>query len=138
MSDVTPEQFEHMQKAIYAAGTLLPGVFFCIHASVLTLLLQITPVVCHRSVILGMSVFVLLWFVASTLAACLVCEASSFWRILEPACAIMQPAFWTAFASVNIAVEIALFCLAVYIVLPLNMKRSGKNIVIIGFASRIL
>ncbi|KAK7957122.1 Satratoxin biosynthesis SC1 cluster protein 4 [Apiospora aurea] len=135
--EMTLQQLESLQKAVYSAGIMLVLISVCAQASVLVFLHDITRDRFHKRLIYAIASFITLFFTSSFFVAAFPCRRPHVWQVLGAQC-IDQISFLEAFSTASIVVESALIALPVYMVYHLRLKRSEKATAISCFAARLV
>ncbi|MCJ1246644.1 hypothetical protein MMC30_003853 [Trapelia coarctata] len=135
--DQTPPQLTAFEKSTYAGDLLFVLSLMLSKVSILVFLKSLTPVEAHVRYIYGLGALIVVWSVISLLAAAFQCSLPKVWATLSPQC-FNQRAFWTYFGISNIATELLLIILPIFIIAPINASISRKLLIISCFSARIV
>ncbi|CAF9920580.1 MAG: hypothetical protein HETSPECPRED_004291 [Heterodermia speciosa] len=125
-----------VQKVIYAADIFFLITMWCSKCSVALTFIRLTPQKKHKTVARGIMVATTVWLVLSIFLIALRCDLSQPWIFIGTKCQDLVTR-WRIINSMDIALEVALFVMAILLVKNLQMELKRKIFVVTAFGLRL-
>ena len=141
-----------MKQVIYAADIFFLITMWCSKCSVALTFIRLTPQKKHKTVARGIMVATTVWLVLSIFLIALRCDLSQPWIFIGTKCQDLVRRFferggqelmraqvtrWRIINSMDIALEVALFVMAILLVKNLQMELKRKIFVVTAFGLRL-
>ncbi|KAF2686399.1 hypothetical protein K458DRAFT_430231 [Lentithecium fluviatile CBS 122367] len=127
---------DRIGKEDFTSQILYIVTLFFSKCAVLFLYLRLSPHKGHVVAAWASIVACLVWAIVAVVLIALPCNPHTFWRDGSDQCKNIWPR-WQAIGTIDIVTEVTIFCIAIYIVAKLNMRRKTKVIVIMAFSARL-
>ncbi|KPI39142.1 uncharacterized protein AB675_4537 [Cyphellophora attinorum] len=125
-----------MQKNVFASSLLYILTLLFAKLSTVVLAARLCAQRSHRVVIYGVLGFSIAWGLAAVFADAFRCPLSETYDLYGPACADIF-SFWNAVSSLDIASDLVLILLPIYLFRSLQMRLLRKLIVMAAFGCRV-
>ncbi|KAK3353306.1 hypothetical protein B0T25DRAFT_207929 [Lasiosphaeria hispida] len=135
--DVTPEGLVALQKDGFAADVFYLLTLWLTKTSIVYLFIRLSPDRNHIRAAYVCLAAATLFLVVSVFTTCLRCNLAAPWIFIGEQCPGLL-ARWQATAAFDMATEVGLFAVAVYMTQGLQLDRSKKFVVLFAFGLRLL
>ncbi|KAH7138367.1 hypothetical protein B0J11DRAFT_13764 [Dendryphion nanum] len=132
-----PGDLPIIEKGLYASTLLYVLTLGISKISILLFLRKLFHTKAHKLATTLLNSIVICWTVAITISVAFECSLPTPWERFSAKCVPMKP-FWISATAIDIATDLALILLPIFIVSTLQIELRKKMIIIAIFASRLI